>query len=144
MVPTPKVNMGAGLSKIFNGCPLKINCATSWINPDTNDQHILFGCDQGFLSLYFGLFQLVFRSLLSESEASSRRGNGSTTPTKSFMDAHNRKYFDHFDGEQKPAALFARASWSHSTKKYNQTNSRTVHPQKVSAALRALTDLSVC
>lgn len=43
--------MGAGLSKIFNGCPLKINCATSWIHPETNDQHILFGCDQGLYYL---------------------------------------------------------------------------------------------
>ena len=50
VIPTPKVPMGAGLSKIFNGCPLNINCATSWIHPETNDQHILFGCDEGMCS----------------------------------------------------------------------------------------------
>jgi len=43
--------MGACFSKVFNGCPLHINCTASWINPETRDQHILIGADEGIFNL---------------------------------------------------------------------------------------------
>ncbi|XP_045475527.1 mitogen-activated protein kinase kinase kinase kinase 3-like isoform X2 [Harmonia axyridis] len=49
--PTPKVHMGACFSKIFNGCPLRIHYTASWIYPETRNQHILIGAEEGIYNL---------------------------------------------------------------------------------------------
>lgn len=41
----------AYFSKIFNGCPLHLNCASAWVNPVSKLQYIILGADEGLFSL---------------------------------------------------------------------------------------------
>jgi len=56
--------MGACFSKVFNGCPLRINASASWIEPESRDQIIFIGAEEGIYALnlnemHEGILELV-------------------------------------------------------------------------------------
>jgi [mitogen-activated protein kinase] kinase 5 len=46
-----ETNRKAYFSKIFNGCPLHLNCASSWTHPISKVKYVLFGAEEGLFSL---------------------------------------------------------------------------------------------
>uniref|UniRef100_A0AAR2JDH1 Mitogen-activated protein kinase kinase kinase kinase n=1 Tax=Pygocentrus nattereri TaxID=42514 RepID=A0AAR2JDH1_PYGNA len=99
--PTPKVLMGACFSKVFDGCPLKINCATSWIHPDTKGNYPkelscqslfprrctwLYVINNNLMSLSGKTFQLYSHNLIGLFEQLKKPGLAAQFQTHRFPD----------------------------------------------------------